>query len=60
MIGLPEILIVLVIVLLILGPKKLPKLAKSMGQAVKEYKKGSGELQAMTKKKKKAVKTPAG
>jgi len=59
MIGWPEILIILVIVLLLLGPKKLPRLARSMGEAVKEYKKGTGEIQ--TKRKKKiSVKNPAG
>ncbi len=39
MIGLPEVLVILVIVLIILGPKRLPKLARSLGTAVREYKK---------------------
>ena len=41
--GAPELLIVLVIVLLIFGGTKLPKLARSLGQAQSEFKKGSAE-----------------
>ena len=37
-IGLPEILIVLVIVLLIFGPKKLPDLGRSLGRGLREFK----------------------
>jgi sec-independent protein translocase protein TatA len=42
-IGAPELIIVLLIVLLIFGGAKLPKLARSMGQASKEFKKGLSE-----------------
>jgi sec-independent protein translocase protein TatA len=39
----PELIIVLVIVLLVFGGSQLPKLARSLGQAQKEFKKGLGE-----------------
>lgn len=39
-IGLTEILIILVIVLILFGPKKLPELARSIGSAVREYRQG--------------------
>ncbi len=42
-IGAPELIIVLVIVVLLFGSTKLPKLAKSLGQASKEFKKGVDE-----------------
>lgn len=42
-VGPTELLIVLLIVLLIFGGSKLPKLARSMGQASKEFKKGLAE-----------------
>ena len=42
-VGAPELIIVLLIVLLIFGGAKLPKLARSMGQASKEFKKGVAE-----------------
>ena len=39
-----ELLILLVILLLILGPTKLPQLAKGLGQAMREFKKASQGL----------------
>jgi sec-independent protein translocase protein TatA len=41
--GTTELLIVLVIILLLFGGAKLPKLARSLGQAQQEYKKGTEE-----------------
>ncbi len=41
--GAPELIIILVIVLLVFGSSKLPKLARSMGEAQKEFKKGLDE-----------------
>jgi sec-independent protein translocase protein TatA len=38
--GAPEIIIILVIVLLLFGSTQLPKLARSLGQAQKEFKSG--------------------
>ena len=40
-IGAPELIIVLVVVLLVFGSKKVPELARSLGQSVKEFRKGS-------------------
>jgi sec-independent protein translocase protein TatA len=37
-IGLPEILVVLVIALIIFGPKRLPELGQSMGRGIREFK----------------------
>ncbi len=39
-IGAPELIIVLLVVLLLFGSTKLPKLARSIGEASKEFKKG--------------------
>ncbi len=41
--GAPELLIILIIVLVVFGGSKLPKLARSLGQAQKEFKQGIGE-----------------
>ncbi len=38
-IGMPELLVILVIVLLIFGASKLPQIARSLGQGIKEFKK---------------------
>lgn len=37
--GLPEVLIILFIVILLFGPKRLPQLGKSIGETVKELRK---------------------
>jgi len=44
--GAPELIIVLVVVLLLFGSTKLPKLAKSLGEASKEFKKGVADIDA--------------
>jgi sec-independent protein translocase protein TatA len=38
--GLPELLLILGIILLLFGSRKLPELAKSLGKAQREFKKG--------------------
>jgi sec-independent protein translocase protein TatA len=40
-VGPPELIIILVLVLVLFGGKKLPELARSLGQAKKEFQKGS-------------------
>jgi sec-independent protein translocase protein TatA len=37
-IGVPEMLIILVIALIVLGPKKLPEAGKSLGHGMREFK----------------------
>ena len=41
-IGLPEIIIVLVIALVIFGPKRLPELGRSLGNGMREFKDSIG------------------
>jgi len=43
-IGFPELLIILAIALLIFGPKKLPEVSKSIGRAVREFRRASDEI----------------
>lgn len=39
-IGFPELMVVLVIALIIFGPKKLPQLGEGLGKAIKNFKQG--------------------
>ena len=41
--GAPELIIILLVVLLLFGSTRLPKLARSLGQASKEFKQGVNE-----------------
>ena len=43
--GWPEIIAILVIVLVIFGPKRLPEIGRSLGKGIKEFKKSTTELQ---------------
>jgi TatA/E family protein of Tat protein translocase len=43
-IGFPELLIIMAIALLIFGPKKLPEVGKSIGKAIREFRKASDEI----------------
>ncbi|MCH1429996.1 MAG: twin-arginine translocase TatA/TatE family subunit [Chlamydiales bacterium] len=45
MIGGWEIILTLLVVLLLFGGKKLPELAKSLGQGIREFKKASREVE---------------
>jgi TatA/E family protein of Tat protein translocase len=43
-IGMPELIVILVIALIIFGPRKLPELGRSLGKSINEFKKASNEL----------------
>ena len=55
-IGAPELIIILVIVLVLFGGKNLPQLSKSIGEAIRELRKGfSGDVaEKPTKDRKKS------
>ena len=44
-VGLPEVTVILILALLIFGPKKLPELGKQLGKTLKSLKKASNEFQ---------------
>ncbi len=41
--GLPELLVILVIVIVLFGASRLPRIAKSLGSSAKEFRKGLDE-----------------
>ena len=43
-IGIPELLIILAVALIVIGPKKLPDLAKSLGRALGEFKNATSDI----------------
>lgn len=43
-IGTGELIVILIIVLLVVGPSKLPELGKAFGKTLGEFKKFSGDL----------------
>ncbi len=47
--GFQELLLIFLVVLLLFGAKKLPDLAKGMGQALREFRKAAKETEEITK-----------
>jgi sec-independent protein translocase protein TatA len=62
-IGLPEMAVILVIALLVFGPKKLPEIGRSMGKAIKGFQEASRDFENEFKREaqqiEQAVKMPA-
>ena len=59
-IGMPELIIILVIALLVIGPHKLPELAKSLGKGLAEFKKATDDFQRnIQEESRKAEEKPA-
>ena len=47
-IGAPELIIILVIALLVIGPGKLPEVGSSLGKSLREFRKASSDVQEAT------------
>lgn len=45
-IGMPELMVILVIALIFIGPKKLPDLARALGKGMAEFRKATSEIKA--------------
>ncbi|HLR02581.1 MAG TPA: twin-arginine translocase TatA/TatE family subunit [Virgibacillus sp.] len=43
-IGIPSMILIMIIALIIFGPKKLPEIGKAFGQTLKEFKKSTNEV----------------
>lgn len=43
-IGMPELIVILVVALVVLGPKRLPEVARTLGKAMSEFRRQSSEI----------------
>jgi sec-independent protein translocase protein TatA len=43
-VGMPELLIIMIIALMIFGPRRLPELGRAVGQTINEFRKGANNL----------------
>jgi sec-independent protein translocase protein TatA len=43
-IGLPEMMIIMIVALLVFGPKKMPEIGRSIGKAMREFKKSTEDI----------------
>ncbi len=62
-VGIPEILVILVLALIVIGPDKLPEIAKTLGKTMAEFKKVvdgvKSSIEEEQKEIKKSVEEPA-
>jgi sec-independent protein translocase protein TatA len=62
--GLPEIGVIVIVALLIFGPRRLPRIAKGLGEAIRKFRSGvseiKGELDPELTEKKAEKSDPAG
>jgi sec-independent protein translocase protein TatA len=49
-IGMPELLVVLFLVILLFGAKKIPELARGLGKGIREFKDASKEIKSEIEK----------
>ena len=49
-IGLPEMILIMLVALLIVGPKQLPEIGRSMGKAIKGFQDASREFESEFKR----------
>ena len=54
-IGLPEMIVILLVGLLIFGPKKLPEIGRSLGQAINSFKAGAKDFENELKREAKQL-----
>lgn len=48
-IGMPELIVIAIVALLVVGPKKLPDLAKSLGRGLNEFRRASEDMATSVK-----------
>lgn len=58
--GFQELLLIFLVILLLFGAKKLPELARGMGQALKEFRKAARETEESLKEESKEKKENKG
>jgi Tat protein translocase TatB subunit len=58
-IGTPELLVILIIALLVVGPQRLPELSRQLGRGLREFRKIQDDVKDMVKVDLDAPETPA-
>jgi sec-independent protein translocase protein TatA len=48
--GMPELIIIFIIIMVLFGARRLPELGKGIGQAIKNFKSGAAETETTVKK----------
>lgn len=49
-IGIPELAFILVVALLVFGPKRIPEIANALGRSIQEFRRGSQDLESSVRR----------
>jgi sec-independent protein translocase protein TatA len=58
-IGMPELMVILVVALVVLGPKRLPEIARALGKGLAEFRRATSEINDELQKAQRAVEAEA-
>jgi Tat protein translocase TatB subunit len=58
-IGMPELLVILVVALVVLGPKRLPEVARALGKGLAEFRRATSDINDELQKAQRAVEAEA-
>ena len=55
-IGMPELIVIFIVALVVFGPSKLPDIGKSLGEAIRGFKKSVNETEKSSEESEKKIK----
>ena len=58
-IGMPELMVILVVALVVLGPKRLPEIARALGKGLAEFRRATSDINEELQKAQRAVESEA-
>ncbi len=58
-IGMPELIVILVLALIVLGPKRLPEIARALGKGLREFRRTTDELKDEFHEVEEAIEKPS-
>jgi sec-independent protein translocase protein TatA len=58
-IGMPELMVILVVALVVLGPKRLPEIARALGKGLAEFRRATSDINEELQKAQRAVEAEA-
>lgn len=58
-IGMPELILILAVALIVLGPRKLPEIARALGKGISEFRRATDELKEEFRQVEQEIEEPA-
>ena len=58
-IGMPELMVILVVALIVLGPKRLPEIARALGKGLAEFRRATSDVSDELRKAQRAIEDEA-